>query len=212
VRQEVHKSTTYLNRALGKLHGYESPAQLMAEVHNVAEQLFVDPTRMIDLAKVAAKDGAVLGAELEVYCKDRSKTVVKRWARVNLGAERDLYGDIGHYEGTVEDTTERKAAEERVQFLAYYDALTELPHRALLQDRLGNALADARRRDERVALLFLDLDRFKIRQRLFWAFLRGRFAESCSQAAEGMHAGTGCRSSDVLCKGGRAQPRPVLYQ
>jgi diguanylate cyclase (GGDEF)-like protein/PAS domain S-box-containing protein len=59
------------------------------------------------------------------------------------------------------DITDRRAAEERIQFLAYHDALTELPHRALLQDRLGNALAGARRRHERVALLFLDLDRFK---------------------------------------------------
>ena len=59
------------------------------------------------------------------------------------------------------DITERKLAEERVQFLAYYDALTGLPNRTLLQDRLGKALAGARRRKDKVAILFLDLDGFK---------------------------------------------------
>jgi diguanylate cyclase (GGDEF)-like protein/PAS domain S-box-containing protein len=62
---------------------------------------------------------------------------------------------------TVRDITDRKAAEERVQYLAYYDALTGLPNRTLLQDRLAKALASARRRKDKVALLFLDLDRFK---------------------------------------------------
>ncbi len=60
------------------------------------------------------------------------------------------------------DISERKVAEERVQFLAYYDALTELPNRVLLQDRITKALASARRRKEKLAVLFLDLDRFKI--------------------------------------------------
>ena len=63
---------------------------------------------------------------------------------------------------TVRDITERKDAEERVQFLAYYDALTGLPNRTLLQDRISKALASAHRRKENVAVLFLDLDRFKI--------------------------------------------------
>lgn len=63
---------------------------------------------------------------------------------------------------TVRDITERKVAEERVQFLAYYDALTGLPNRTLLQDRISKALASAHRRKESVAVLFLDLDRFKI--------------------------------------------------
>jgi diguanylate cyclase (GGDEF)-like protein/PAS domain S-box-containing protein len=63
---------------------------------------------------------------------------------------------------TVRDITGRKAAEERIQFLAYYDALTGLPNRTLLQDRLAKAIAGARRHNEKVALLFLDLDRFKI--------------------------------------------------
>jgi len=60
-----------------------------------------------------------------------------------------------------QDITQRKAAEKQVQFLAYYDALTGLPNRTLLQDRLTKALAGARRRKDKVALLFLDLDRFK---------------------------------------------------
>ncbi len=59
------------------------------------------------------------------------------------------------------DITDRKAAEERIKFLAYSDALTGLPNRRLLQDRLTIALANARRRVHKVALLFLDLDRFK---------------------------------------------------
>ncbi|MFY9856374.1 MAG: EAL domain-containing protein [Terracidiphilus sp.] len=70
----------------------------------------------------------------------------------------------GQYRGRISyhrDITERKAAEERIQFLAYYDALTELPHRALLQDRMEIALADALRRDEKIAVMFLDLDQFK---------------------------------------------------
>jgi len=62
---------------------------------------------------------------------------------------------------TVRDITDRKVAEERIQYLAYYDALTGLPNRTLLQDRLAKTLAGARRQQDKVALLFLDLDGFK---------------------------------------------------
>ncbi len=54
-----------------------------------------------------------------------------------------------------------KPPRNKVQYLAYYDALTGLSNRTLLRDRLSKALASARRQDEKVALLFLDLDRFK---------------------------------------------------
>jgi diguanylate cyclase (GGDEF)-like protein/PAS domain S-box-containing protein len=70
----------------------------------------------------------------------------------------------GRYRGRIwyfRDVTKGKHAEERVQFLAFYDALTRLPNRTLFQDRLTTALASARRQKEKVALLFLDLDRFK---------------------------------------------------
>jgi len=81
---------------------------------------------------------------------------------VNLQAERDEAGNILFVNGTTEDITARKLAEGRVQFLAYFDALTGLPNRALMNDRLGQALAHARRRSEKVAVMSLDLDRFKL--------------------------------------------------
>jgi diguanylate cyclase (GGDEF)-like protein/PAS domain S-box-containing protein len=64
-------------------------------------------------------------------------------------------------EGALVDITDRKVAEERIQSLAHYDSLTGLPNRVLLNDRLSKAIASARRHREKVAVLFLDLDRFK---------------------------------------------------
>jgi diguanylate cyclase (GGDEF)-like protein len=95
---------------------------------------------------------------LEFYRRDRSK----KWVLANIRAVRDSQGEMVLIEGTIEDITDRKQAEAKVQFLAYYDALTGLPNRTLLQDRMQAALANARRRNEKLSLLFLDLDRFKI--------------------------------------------------
>lgn len=147
-----------INRALARMHGYDSPEQFIAEVKNVPEQLFVHPQRLHDLAKDLDRDFLVHGVELEVYRKSGST----KWVMVNMRGVRDADNKVLLYEGTVEDITERKVAEQRVQFLAYYDALTELPNRTLLQDRLEKAFAVAQRRKERVAILFLDLDRFKV--------------------------------------------------
>jgi len=75
-----------------------------------------------------------------------------------------LVDSRGQYRGRIwyfRDITDRKLAERRVQYLAYYDDLTGLANRTLLQDRLAKAVADARRQKHKVALLFLDLDGFK---------------------------------------------------
>ncbi|MEZ5293863.1 MAG: EAL domain-containing protein [Vicinamibacterales bacterium] len=63
--------------------------------------------------------------------------------------------------GTLQDVTERNAAESRIRFLAYYDALTNLPNRMLFTERLRGMLGTARRRNQLVATLFVDLDNFK---------------------------------------------------
>ena len=75
---------------------------------------------------------------------------------------RDASGRITHYVSTGKDISERLLAERRLHFLSYFDPLTELPNRALYGDRLRQALARARRRRRGVAMLMLDLDRFKV--------------------------------------------------
>jgi diguanylate cyclase (GGDEF)-like protein/PAS domain S-box-containing protein len=75
---------------------------------------------------------------------------------------RDERGRIAHFVATGRDITERMQTQERLQYLAYHDPLTGLPNRALLAERLEHAIVQARRHGGRVALLFLDLDRFKV--------------------------------------------------
>jgi diguanylate cyclase (GGDEF)-like protein len=70
-------------------------------------------------------------------------------------------GRPGGLAGTVQDVTERHRTEERIRRLAYFDAQTALPNRVLFQERVQQAIADARRSRRLVALLFMDLDHFK---------------------------------------------------
>jgi diguanylate cyclase (GGDEF)-like protein/PAS domain S-box-containing protein len=83
------------------------------------------------------------------------------WFDVALRVRRDEAGEFAGTSGTIDDITEQKRAEERIQFLAYHDALTQLPNRMLAHDRFQHATAVADRSHARVALLFLDLDNFK---------------------------------------------------
>jgi len=145
-----------VNPALARLGGYDSPEDFLNHVPGAAE-IYVDLKRRDELRELLLAQKVVRDFEVEVKTKDGGT----RTTSINVGAVADSEGKIFYLEGTVQDITERKAAEARVQFLAYHDALTGLPNRVLFEDRLAKALANARRRQERVAVLWLDLDNFK---------------------------------------------------
>ncbi|WP_459207748.1 sensor domain-containing protein [Pseudomonas sp. MLB6B] len=97
--------------------------------------------------------------EGEVWLKRRSGEHYPAW--VGVTAVFDDEGDLASYVCFFTDISERKASEQRIHRLAYYDALTHLPNRTLFQDRLHTALQQAQRSTSWVVLMFLDLDRFK---------------------------------------------------
>ena len=83
------------------------------------------------------------------------------WVSSLISSIKNAEGVITNFIEIAEDITERMHAEEKIHQLAYYDALTGLPNRALYNDRLSLALSRAQRTREMLAVLFLDLDRFK---------------------------------------------------
>ncbi len=84
-----------------------------------------------------------------------------RWVEERAEFEFDAQGSPLCAVGTVQDITERKAARQQIERLAFYDPLTGLPNRTLFMDRIQHELAAAERRGQPLSLLFLDLDRFK---------------------------------------------------
>jgi diguanylate cyclase (GGDEF)-like protein/PAS domain S-box-containing protein len=146
------------NPALARIYGYESPEELMGSLAATGRHLYVDASRRADFERLMREAGSVTQFESQVHRRDRSIIWISENARVVRAADgRALY-----YEGTVEDITERKRYQAELEFQATHDALTGLPNRGLLEDRLGQAIGYAHRGNALVAVAFIDLDRFKV--------------------------------------------------
>jgi diguanylate cyclase (GGDEF)-like protein/PAS domain S-box-containing protein len=96
----------------------------------------------------------------ELWDRRKDGSIYPKWAAIS--AIRDARGAVSHYIASFTDISERKAAEERIDYLAHHDALTGLINRYSLESRLGQMLLSARRDHEVVAVLFIDMDRFKV--------------------------------------------------
>ena len=80
---------------------------------------------------------------------------------IEANATEGIYGEHRLYIAVITDITQQKRAEQELRYLANFDTLTNLPNRAMLSERLSRAIVRARRQNHRIAVLFLDLDRFK---------------------------------------------------
>ena len=109
--------------------------------------------------KIGADEQAFMEAFCEVPAMARAQFERVAWALFALGKQLSTLAYQNVQQARL--ITERQGAEQRIEHLAYYDALTDLPNRTLLAQRAELALALAGRRHEELAVLFLDLDRFK---------------------------------------------------
>jgi len=131
------------------------PPAFIAIGETVADQRSVPDTfeRVLNRAE---RTGAWNG---EALVRQRQGGDYPAWMMIS--AVRDKHGTVSHFICTLIDITDRKKSEARIQYLAEHDVLTELPNRALFGSRLDQAITRARGTQQRVAVLFIDLDRFK---------------------------------------------------
>ncbi|GET40657.1 PAS domain S-box protein [Microseira wollei] len=100
-----------VNPAMARIYGYESPAEMMAEVKEISTQIYVVPNGREEFQKLMEEYGEVKDSVSQVYRKDGSKI----WVKENTRAVRDRYGKLLYYEGIVEDVTQRKQEEEALK-------------------------------------------------------------------------------------------------
>lgn len=95
------------NPALARMHGFDSPEELIRERNDISRQIYVDPARREEFKRLLHDHGVVRGFVHEVFRKDGSKICIS----VNARVVRDELGGISYYEGTAQDITERTRAE-----------------------------------------------------------------------------------------------------
>jgi diguanylate cyclase (GGDEF)-like protein/PAS domain S-box-containing protein len=145
------------NPALARIYGYDCPDDLMIAVTSIRHQIYVDPNRRTGFIEELERSGVIYEFKAQVYRRDGTKI----WISENAVAVRDNEGKLLYFEGIVEDITERLEAEERIRYQASHDLLTDLPNRKLFNQRLSEAIERAKAENGMLAVMFLDLDRFK---------------------------------------------------
>jgi diguanylate cyclase (GGDEF)-like protein/PAS domain S-box-containing protein len=145
------------NPALARIYGYDNPEALIQSLNNIAQQLYVQPESRQAFLTLMQLEDRVVNFESQIYRRDGSVI----WISENARAVRNEEGKLLYFEGTVEDITERKSYNALIEYQATHDDLTGLPNRTLMQDRLLQAISYADRTASKLAVVFVDLDKFK---------------------------------------------------
>jgi diguanylate cyclase (GGDEF)-like protein/PAS domain S-box-containing protein len=145
------------NPALAQICGFDSVDEFVKFYRDIGTQIYVDPERRAKFKHLVSVRGSVSGFESQIHRKNGDVI----WVSENARAVIDDKGNVHAYEGMLADITERKLYQARIEQQANYDTLTGLANRSLLQDRLQQSMLACSIYGSRLAVAFIDLDRFK---------------------------------------------------
>jgi diguanylate cyclase (GGDEF)-like protein/PAS domain S-box-containing protein len=144
-----------VNRAFEQLTGY-SADEALGKTPRLLHSGRQEKTFYEEMWKRLTSTGVWRG---EIWNRRKTGEFFAEWLSISAVCDRD--GRVTQYVGVFSDITARKQDQEQIVHLAQYDALTDLPNRALLLDRLNQMIKAAGRSNSKVAVIFIDLDRFK---------------------------------------------------
>ncbi|HET7775229.1 MAG TPA: EAL domain-containing protein [Azospira sp.] len=145
-----------VNRAFCDITGYEQE-EVLGQDPRILSSGRHDKDFYGQMWHTLRETGAWAG---EIWDRRKNGEVYPKWMTINAVHDAQS-GALTHYITLFSDITERKETEARIHHLAHHDPLTGLPNRFTLEARLEQSLADARRHGNKVAVMFMDLDRFK---------------------------------------------------
>ncbi len=160
---DMQMKYTYVSPSVKILRGYEPEEVMQQDLSDAFAPSSLDKAMKIlsaimELEKSATHEALDRTIQLEIRRKD-GNTV---WTETNFSVVRDKKKQSVGILGVSRDITERKQAEKRIEYLATHDNLTQLPNRMMFSHMLNQAIKSAKRHQQQFALLFIDLDRFKI--------------------------------------------------
>lgn len=143
------------NPAFTRLTGY-APEDVAGKNPRVLSAGTTPPEVFREMWKILLRDGAWQG---ELWDRRKTGEAYPKWLSISL--VRDESGKILNHIGSFIDISELKATQEKIRYIAHHDTLTSLPNRFSLHEKLGQALAFCKRKKMQLALMLIDLDRFK---------------------------------------------------
>ncbi len=160
-RSDANYRITYVSPVDERLRGFKADELIGHHVFEFFNDKGIDTVKKVMQQRQASEQSGTPGGFLKFEAEHRCKDGSFIWGEVMSKPERNENGDIVGYHGITREITERKRLEEQVHQLAFYDTLTQLANRRLLENRLTQAMSSGQRSGLYGALLFLDLDNFK---------------------------------------------------
>jgi diguanylate cyclase (GGDEF)-like protein/PAS domain S-box-containing protein len=151
----IHGVILRVNQAFTQITGYTA-AEVVGKNPRILNSGRQSPSYYADMWERIRRTGSWQG---EIWNRRKNGESYPEW--LSITAVKGSSGQVTNYVGTFTDMTERKAAADKIENLAYYDHLTQLPNRRLMLDRLGQAVENVIRRKRQGAVMMIDLDNFK---------------------------------------------------